>query len=76
MPCSLGEENEIPGTKARNPLMPWYIGIVIIAALDIWVASQLFSAACQAPGIVAAGVVVVIPTVYLGLMYLTFKSQD
>jgi hypothetical protein len=62
--------------KARNPLLPWYIGIVIIAVLDIWVATQLFSSACQAPGIIATGVVVVIPAVYLVLMYLTFKSQD
>jgi len=64
------------GTKARNRLLPWYVGIVIIAAVDIWVASRLFSNACEAPGIVAAGVVVVIPAVYLVLMYLTFESQS
>jgi hypothetical protein len=62
--------------KARNPLMPWYLGVVIIALADIWVARELFSSACQAPGIIAAGVVVVIPAVYLVLMYLTLRSQD
>jgi hypothetical protein len=62
--------------KRRNPLLPWYIGIAIVAIVDIWVARQLFSSACQAPGIVAAGVVIVIPVVYIVLMYLTFKSQD
>ena len=59
----------------RNPLTPWYIGLVIIAAVDFWVAGQLFSSACEAPGIVAMGVVTIIPAVYLILMYLTFKSQ-
>jgi hypothetical protein len=62
-------------TKPRNSLLPWYIGVVIIALADIWVARDLFSSACQAPGIIAAGVVVVIPAVYLVLMYLTLKSQ-
>jgi len=66
----------MPNARTRNPLLPWYIGIVIIVALDIWVATQLFSSACQAPGIIGAGVVFVIPAVYLVLMYLTFKSQD
>ena len=59
----------------RNVLMPWYVGMLIIAPVDIWVAKRLFSDACQAPSIVAAGVVIVIPAVYLVLMYLTLKSQ-
>lgn len=62
-------------TKTRNPLLPWYIGLVIIAVVDFWVARELFSSACQAPGIIAMGIVVVIPVVYLALMYVTFKSQ-
>jgi hypothetical protein len=62
--------------RRRNPLLPWYIGVAIVAVADLWVARELFSSACQAPGIVAVGVVVVIPVVYLVLMYLTLKSQD
>lgn len=63
------------GTR-RNPLLPWYIGVAIIVLVDIWVATQLFAAACRTPSIIAVGVVIVIPAVYLVLMYLTFKSQD
>ncbi len=62
--------------KTRNTLLPWYIGIAIIVVLDFWIATQLFSSACQAPGIIGAGVVVIIPAIYIALMYLTFKSQD
>jgi len=36
----------------------------------------MFATACQAPGLVQAMVVIVIPAVYLALMYVTFKSQD
>ena len=60
----------------RNRLMPWYIGIAIIAVVDYWVATQLFSNACQAPSLLSFGVVAVIPAVYLVLMYLTLTSQD
>jgi hypothetical protein len=70
------EERKMAATRARNVLLPWYIGIVIIAMLDIWVAIQLFSSACEAPGIASALVVIAIPAIYLGLMYLTLKSQD
>jgi len=36
----------------------------------------MFATGCPAPGIAEVLVVVVIPAVYLGLMYLTLKSQD
>lgn len=62
--------------RRQNRLLPWYIGIAIIFVADIFVARELFSSACRAPGIVAAGMVFVIPVVYLVLMYLTLKSQD
>ena len=61
--------------EKRNRLLPWYIGLIVIAIADYIVATQLFSNACQAPTFVSLGVVVVIPTVYLVLMYLTLTSQ-
>lgn len=61
--------------KKRNVLMPWLIGLAIVVAADLWIAYQMFATACQAPGFVQAIVVVLMPTVYLVLMYLTFKSQ-
>jgi hypothetical protein len=60
----------------RNPLLPWYIGLAIIALADLWVAYRIFSTSCPAPGIIEAMVVIVLPAVYLVLMYLTFQSQS
>jgi hypothetical protein len=65
----------MPDAKKRNALLPWYLGIAIIAVVDAWVAYRMFATECPAPGIVEAMVVIVIPAVYLALMYLTLKSQ-
>jgi hypothetical protein len=62
--------------RRRNPLLPWFIGIVIVVLADLWVAYRMFATDCPAPGFVEGLVVVVIPAVYLGLMYLTLRSQD
>jgi hypothetical protein len=62
--------------RKRNALLPWWIGIVILALADLWVAYRMFAQDCPAPGLVEAAVVIVIPAVYLSLMYLTLKSQD
>jgi hypothetical protein len=61
--------------ERRNPLMPWFIGLAIVVAADLYVAYLFLTGVCQAPGIAQVFVVVVIPVVYLALMYLTFKSQ-
>lgn len=60
----------------RNRLLPWYIGIAIVAAAVAFVGYRMFAAACPAPTIIELGVLIVIPAVYLALMYLTFVSQD
>ena len=62
-------------TDRRNPLLPWLIGLVIIAIVDIYIGYQFYATECQAPGIAQFMVLVVIPGVYLALMYLTLKSQ-
>jgi hypothetical protein len=36
----------------------------------------MYAGECPAPTILELGVLLVIPAVYLGLMYLTFISQD
>jgi hypothetical protein len=43
--------------------------------LGLMLTAMRETSACQAPGIIGLGVVVVIPLVYLVLMYLTFISQ-
>ena len=65
----------MPQARKRNVLLPWLIGIVIVVLADLWVIYRMFATACPAPGIVEAIVVIVIPVVYLALMYLTLKSQ-
>jgi RsiW-degrading membrane proteinase PrsW (M82 family) len=65
----------MPISARRNPLLPWFIGIVIIAIVDIYVGYWFYSSNCQAPGLAQLLVLVAVPGVYLVLMYLTFKSQ-
>jgi len=60
----------------RNRLLPWYIGIAVIVAAEIVVAYQMFYVGCPAPVLLELAMLVVIPAVYLVLMYLTFISQE
>lgn len=60
----------------RNRLLPWYIGIAIVLLAEIYVGYQMFVVGCPAPVLLELAVLVVIPVVYLTLMYLTFTSQE
>jgi len=60
----------------RNRLLPWFIGIVVIAIADAYIAVQLFTEPCQAPAIAQVLALGAVPVVYLWLMYLTFTSQE
>ena len=60
----------------RNRLGPWYIGLVIILAADIFVGYQMWASSCGiAPGL-ALMVLAVMPIVYVVLMYMTLTSQE
>jgi hypothetical protein len=62
----------------RSRLFPWYVGIGVIAALEAIIAYLFFSASslCASPiPQLFVLLLVVLPVVYLGLMYLTLKSQ-
>lgn len=62
-------------SKPRNSvLLPWYIGGAVILASVIYLADEMI--ATPAPTLLELGVLVVIPAVYLTLMYLTLKSQN
>ena len=63
-------------TIRRNRLLPWYIGIAIIVAAELVVGYQMFYVGCPAPVLLELAMLIVIPVVYLGLMYLTFISQE
>jgi hypothetical protein len=60
----------------RNRLLPWYVGIVIVVLAVVYVGYLMFAGGCPAPTIVELGILIVIPVVYLVLMYLTFTSQE
>ena len=60
----------------RSRLRPWYIGLVINLAAVLFVGYRMWAGNCPAPAIAEMGVLVVIPAVYLVLMYLTLVSQD
>lgn len=60
----------------RNRLLPWYIGLAINLAIIAFIGGRMYAGECPAPTILELGVLLVIPIVYLGLMYLTFVSQD
>ena len=66
--------------RRRNPMLPWWIGLVTIAAAVMYIGYQFTKLASDcgpvAAGLLAFGVLGVIPAVYLALMYLTFKSQS
>jgi len=60
----------------RNRLLPWWIGLGIIAVADAFTAYQFYATRCEATGLAQILVLLVIPGVYLLLMSLTFKSQE
>jgi uncharacterized membrane protein len=60
----------------RNRLLPWYIGIAIVLLSVIYVGYEMFVGGCPAPTFVELVVLIIIPVVYLVLMYLTLTSQE
>jgi hypothetical protein len=60
----------------RNRLMPWYIGLVLILATLAVAGWELFTGGCGAPPATLVIALLVMPAVYIGLMYLTFTSQE
>lgn len=60
----------------RDRLMPWYIGLAIVIAAVAFVGYRMNATDCPAPSFVEFGVLIIIPAVYLVLMYLTLTSQE
>jgi hypothetical protein len=62
----------------RSRLYPWYIGIAIIAAFELMIGYLFFASGspCAAPiPQLFVLLLLVLPAVYLTLMYLTLRSQ-
>jgi hypothetical protein len=63
-------------TRKRNPLLPWIIGLVIVVAVNVYIAYLFFSNVCTAPALAQFVILIILPAVYLVLMYLTLKSSE
>jgi hypothetical protein len=62
--------------RARNPLMPWWIGLVIIIVTVIYAAYRFSCLECGPPSIFLLVVILgIMPAVYLALMYITLKDE-
>lgn len=70
------KEKAMSGTTRRNRLMPWYIGLVLILATLTFAGWELVSGGCGAPPATLIIALIVMPAVYVGLMYLTLTSQE
>ena len=59
----------------RNPIVAWVIGVIIVVIVDIYIGYLFYATKCEAPGLAQVMVLVILPCVYLALMYLTLKRQ-
>ncbi len=64
------------GTSKRNRLMPWTIGLVVILFALVYAVWEIVSGGCGAPPVVLVIALIVMPAVYIVLMYLTLTSQE
>lgn len=62
--------------RRRDPLTPWYIGILFLLAMDIVFFYFIMTLNCEIPNPIVFGIMVLIPVLYLVLMYLAFRSQE
>lgn len=61
--CFIGIQAQLPDRsfRERDALMPWFTGIAIVMATDVWVALRMHATDRQAPGFAEAIVVIVLP---------------
>ncbi len=59
----------------RDRLAPWYIGISIIILTESYVGYKVWNDSCSQAFLPVLALLIVLPVVYLTLMYLTFTSQ-
>lgn len=62
-------------SKRRKPLLPWIIGLIVVVAAEAYLAYVFFGTACSAPALAQFVLLIVLPGVYLVLMYLTLTSE-
>lgn len=62
-------------SSARKPVKAWVFGLIAVAVIDVYLAFLFFGSACSAPALPQFMVLIVLPAIYLALMYLTLKSE-
>lgn len=60
---------------SNKPLTAWIIGLIVVAVIEVYLAFLFFGSACSAAALPQFMVLIVLPAVYLALMYLTLKSD-
>jgi hypothetical protein len=63
-------------SRRHNPLTAWLVGLVLIAVCDSYAALHLQLTGSEVTILAQVMALVVMPAVYLTLMYLTLKSGD
>ena len=66
---------QVANSGQGNPMLAWVIGLIIIAAVDSYIGYLFYVTGCQATGFAQIMVLVILPAVYLALMFLTLKKQ-
>ena len=60
---------------SQKPLTAWILGLVIVAGIEAFLVHTFFGTACNAPALAQVVVLVLLPAVYLVLMYLTLMRE-
>jgi len=61
--------------KHHSRLYPWYVGVATIAVFELFIGFMFFGPACRAAAIPQILILVVLPVVYLALMFVALRSQ-
>jgi hypothetical protein len=73
--CDLEREGtDMAASTRRNRLLPWFIGVAIIAVMDFVTGYLFFATGCRVPGAAQVMVLIAMPVVYLTLMYLVVSD--
>lgn len=62
-------------TSSDRPVAAWIIGLIIVVAIELYLAFTFLGSACSAPALPQFMVLIALPAVYLALMYLTLKRS-
>jgi hypothetical protein len=68
-------EEDRMAKRRHSRLFPWYVGTGIILAFELYIGLLYFGPACPAPALPQIMVLVVLPVIYLALMFVALRGQ-